>query len=267
MSEYGVKQTHGGDDDVEGVEEEVVEKRPKLDKYLHASDMNITDVFERMIKAYIDGENVEKRLEKYKHERIALLRAGIKTMERGLPHLNISKNRIAYYLILMNFQMDWKMTFQKLIAETYNKKTKHPLPLIVGMNQIYGEQKGKFNEWIEELIIDLNNEEVLALVREMDNKELIMNLKKHLMLIARDDVGENKENAVYAIAELVNDDENIAKLFAIMLKRPDEETQAVILNAVAMKKINSKELIEEIKKLGEKTKNSSIKNIIKRILG
>ena len=119
MQDIGMKQEHGGGDDIE-YDDEVVEKRLKLDKYLHTSDFNLSDVFERVIKAYMNKEDAKEILEKVKYERIALLRAGIRAMQRGLPHLNLSKNRIAYYLAKMLLDQDWNIAFKTLIRETNN---------------------------------------------------------------------------------------------------------------------------------------------------
>lgn len=266
MPDYGIKQQHGGDDDPDVQDEEVVEKI-KLDKYLHASDFNLTDMFERIIRAYQRKEKTDNLLERIKHERMSLLRSGIRAVNNGLPHLKISKNRIAYYLVKMILDQDWRIVFKNLVTETYNLKTKHPLPLIVGINKAYYEQKKKFEEWTTELIINIDNEEIISLINEMHNDELTRALKKQLMLIARDDVGNNKNNAIHSLIDILNEDADIAKLFRILLRRNDPETQIYVLHAISLKKkIENKDLIEQIKELDKKTGNSHIKTLIKRIL-
>lgn len=267
MEDYGMKQEHGGGDDIE-YDDEAVEKPIKLDKYLHASDFNITDIFERIVKAYQRGEDPKKLLEKIKYERMSLMRAGIRAMQRGLIHLKISKKMIAFYLARIILDQDWKIVFNNLIRESYDGKTKHPLCLVVGMNKSYSKYKEKFTLWISDLVVDLNNEEVLSLVHEMHNKELVASLKKHLILIARDDVGKNKDNAINALVNIAKDDPDIIRLLALILKRPDEEAHGFVLYALLTKgKVKNPRLIEEITKLDSRTKNPHIKNLIKRLLG
>lgn len=258
--QYGMKQQHGGDDDG-SKEQPQIEKKLKLDKYLNSSDYNCTDIFENIVRQYMSGKNISQELEKIKHERMMILRAGIKATETGLPYLKLSKAKIGYYLIQIIFDMKWEMLFKNLVSETYNPKTKHPFHLILSMNMAYGKNKDIFEEYAEEMLIDINNEEILSLIAEMGNKNLSKKLKKHLILIARDDIGKNKKNAVFALSIIADEDEDIANFFEGILKRADPQTIIFILNALSInKKIKHKGLLEIVNEL-KKNSNPYIQKI------
>ncbi len=262
--EGGLKQSHGGGDDIE---EENTEKRVKLEKYLNTSDFNLTDLFERIVKAYKNNEDVKKILEKIKHDRMSLLRAGIRSMQNGMPHLKITKSTIAEYLIRMTFDKDWKDVFKHLIVETYNRKTKHPLHLIIGMNKIFKKKEIIFSSWISEFLLDIDNEEFISLINEMHNDRLTEKLKKHLMLIAKDDVKNNKKNAIGSLVDIVEKDAEVLKFFIFIFRKRDDEGHKFILEYLVLKKkIENEELLEEIKNLQSKTDNPHLKNLIKRIM-
>jgi hypothetical protein len=264
--QYGMKQQHGGDDD-SSTEQPQAEKKLKLDKYLNSSDYNSTDIFENLLRYYKSGKDVKPELEKVKHERMAILRAGIKATETGLPYMKMSKGMVGYYLIMIIFEMNWEMLFKSLVSETYNPKTKHPFHLILSMNMAYAKKTEIFEDYIEEMLVDINNEEALSLVAEMCNKNLSKKLKKHLMLISRDDIGKNRKNAIAALSQIADEDEGIAGFFESMLKRADEQTIIFILNALSTnKKIKNNALLEAVREL-TKNKNPYIQKIAQIMVG
>ncbi|MDD5023314.1 MAG: hypothetical protein PHU63_04045, partial [Candidatus ainarchaeum sp.] len=239
----------------------------KLDKYLNVSDTNISDLFDKIIEGYRTGKDISKLLEKVKHERMALLRAGIRAINQGAPYFKISKSQMAYYLLKMIFDQDWKMVFKNLLIELYNEKTNYPIHFVAGVSRIYREYTDKANEWIEELIGNMDNEEIVSLISEMNNEELVLKLKRQIMFIARDDVGKNKSNAISALSSIWND-EDVIKLLIVLLKRKDEETQNQILNALILKgKISNQNLFEQIKEIEKTTANPYIRNLAKRLIG
>lgn len=265
MQDYGLKQEHGGGDDVDK-EAPLQEKKIKLDKYLIGSDYSIVDFLEKLLVGCRRKQDLKEEIEKIKHERMTLLRMGIKMIEEGAPYLDMKRNEIAYCLLKIILDQEWKPLFKMLIMETYNRKTKHPLSLLVALNQIYGEKKEIMDNYLAEFIGDIDNEEALAIVSELHNPELSRSLKKYLILIARDDIGKNKEYAIHTLA-IILDDEDVIKLFKYIIKSFNEEGKSYVLHAIAtMGKDKGKKLEQELKELNEKTRNAYLKTLIKRIL-
>lgn len=266
MQDYGLKQEHGGGDDVDA-EAPLQEKKLKLDKYLIASDYSLADFLEKLLKGCKRKQDLKEEIEKIKHERMTLLRIGIKMIEEGAPHLDMKRNEIAYCLMKIILDQEWKPLFKMLIMETYNRKTKHSLSLLVAFNQVYKEKKEIINNYLTEMVGDIDNEEVLSLISEVHNPELSKALKRYLILIARDDIGKNKEYAIQALA-IILEDEEVLRIFRYIIKSFSEEGKAYALHAIAtVGKENGKKLEQELKELNEKTRNAYLKTLIKRILG
>jgi len=268
-----MKQMHGGDDDdFKDYEEEP--KKPKLDKYLSDSDSNLTDLFEKIIMEYINGNDPSKLLEDVKYNRITLMRAGLKAIDSGLAHLKISKNRIAYYLIKMIVCQNWKLVFKKIIVETSDKNLKNLPQMIIGIDKYYSDNKNKnkmcidrINNWVNEMILNIDNKEILALLSEIENQDIIESAKKELMLIAREDVGENKKNAINAIAKISAKHTDIIRLFKYLLISKVDNVKVQTLHAMLHNgvKVTDKITIDRLEEVYKNTNNAHIKTLVERL--
>ncbi|MBN2478375.1 hypothetical protein JXB01_03745 [Candidatus Micrarchaeota archaeon] len=266
MQDYGMKQTHGGGDDIEYEDEE--EKKINLSKYLENSDYNLSGVLEKILLAYKKEQDIRKELEKLKHERMALFRIALRNIESGgeiEKKLRMGRTDIAYYSILVLLDMEWYDVFSKMVTETF-KKEGHPPQIIVAMNKAFQKNKEKFIEFIEEMITDIDNEEVISLVSEMGNKDLVSSLKKELIFIARDDIGKNKSNAIHSLSLLCGDRE-VVETYKKILSGPLKEGKEDVLNSLMLCKKIDEELLNLLKEMVPKEKNAHLVSLMKRIIG
>ncbi len=262
-----MKQTHGGDDDdIDDLPQEAPPPKPKLDKFASKPDINIRDVFWKMMENYLEnGAIPAEELKKFNDERFPLVRASISVL--GNPHgytYELTREQIAFFTIKMTLDAEWEDAFEEYLEEIKNSKGSAPEIVRDALKEAC-LQKENQKRIIEYLRIMLRNREgaeiALYFIAQIQNAEISAELKKELLVLSRGDIGTNQMNAMAGMSVIKNDDE-VKKTLISILSHWDEEARynaADILNGMkddevreAAKKRKDIEPNQEIKELLEK---------------
>ena len=229
------KQTFGGDDDDE--EEVPVEEKKKpldLSRYSTGPDVNIREVFWAILGSYATKKEPGVDLKTLEIDRFAIVRVAIGALDRPSPlYASMTPNYIARYTMMMLLDAGWSDGFVEFLEECLHRNKKS---IIVALRKLCtGEYKDSIIENLRAMLrYRENSETVLKYLSELDNKEVVVALKKELIILARGDIGENQLNAISALSIL--EDEDVTKTMIVLLSHWDEAARMGAAEVLAKSK-------------------------------
>jgi len=259
------EQTFGGDDDSSGGD---VEEPKKLDlsKYGLSPDSNIRDIFWKIIGSYAATKEPGVELSTNAHDRFALMRTAVSILSR--PHNNqhgVSSKFIVLYSLMMMLDGKWYDALSEFLEITSEEKMNVKKEVIITFKKLAGQDKYK-NQIIEYFMQLIRKRDTVSIGLEylagIENTELIMQLNKELIILARGDIGKNQMNAINAIL-LIKEDENVRKTLIILLSHWDSEAR--LIAAQALIGIKSEDIHEAAKKRLSLENDPEIKKILQRL--
>ncbi|MFH2106901.1 MAG: HEAT repeat domain-containing protein [Candidatus Micrarchaeota archaeon] len=257
---------HGGDDDTEYVD--TPPTKPKLKKFASHPDKNIRDVFWDIMGLYATKKEVSpEEIRHHENSRMALVRIAVSTLSNPEKDSSgLTPNFTALYTLMMLLDEDWEDAFIEFVSESYEAKKRPMLPVIVALNKLAenSRYKEKLSSLLSSMIRDRYSTEcTTAYLTELHNKEMVKEMKKELMIIARSDIEENQYNAINALTH-IQDEEDVQALFINLLNHWDEETRRMVA-MILSEKVDSKVLKAAKRQMGFET-NQYITKILKKIV-
>lgn len=258
------KEAFGGDDDSSEPEPEV--KKPNLDKFNLAPDVNIRDLFWSIMGSYAATKKPGVDLKSLEHDSFVLMRVALSVLStQQTDHYGLSSRFVSMYSIMMMLDGGWEPALKQFLEQAAGEKSMEA-PLIYALKRlIVHEQYGKpLSEQLVALLRDRDSSTVsLGLIAAMEHEELVRSIKKELTIIARGDIGQNQLNAIKALA-LIKDDDDVKRSFLIILSHWDAGARLAAAQVlVTMKK--DKEVKEAAKKRLAMETDAKIKQVLKRI--
>ena len=258
------KETFGGDDEGDGGVEE--KKKPELSKFGLSPDVNIRDVFWKIMGSYAATKKPGLDLSAMEHDRFALMRVAISVLSRPHSELyGLSPRFIASYTLMMMIDGGWDDTLIEFLERGSEEKLGMKKNIIFSIRKLLAQEE--YKQLLEgHLTKMLRGRETvsvaLSYVAEMNNAELVRAMKTELIILARGDIGQNQLNAISAIS-LIREDEEIRKSLVILLSHWDAEARLVAAKSLeGVKDDNVKKAVE--KRLKIET-DPRIKKVLKRL--
>jgi len=258
------KQTFGGDDD-EGAPVEEKKQKLRLDRFSGGPDMNVRELFWKIIGEYANGKAGSIDYPALESDRFAIARAAIGAMERPSPmHARMTQPRIARYSLMMLLDSGWQDCFVEFLDECMRR---HREILIKAMQKLATEE-GYQQKVAENLKAMLryreNGETALKYLGGMDVPSLAQELKKELIILARGDIGENQQNAISALS-CIMEDEEVRKTLVVLLSHWDESARYAAAEMLARSKTISEDVKAAAKRRLESESDPDIKKLLEKI--
>lgn len=219
------KEAFGGDDEGSGAAPE--KKKLGLGKFGLGPDMNIRDVFWRVMASYAATKKPGVGLPTLEHDRPALMRVAISVLSNPeSDHYGLSPRFIATYSLMMMADGGWMDTLAEFLERAREKR-----PV---MDEVAGAMRRlipqeKYGKMLMELLSAMirgraTGSTALGYIARLESPELVRSMKKELMIIARGDIGDDQLNAIRAIS-LIKEDEDVKKSLIILLSHWDSQAR------------------------------------------
>lgn len=232
------KEAFGGDDTPGGAPEK--QKKMGLGKFGLSPDANIRDVFWKIMGGYAAAKKPGVELSSLSNDRFALMRvaASVLSSQHG-EQFGLSPKFIAQYSLMMMIDGGWDDALAEYLETACEKKLGIKGDVAAALKRLAAQERyGKaIGESLSQMVRGRESGAVaLEFIAEVGSRELVLALKKELMIIARGDIGQNQLNAIKAIT-IISEDEEIRKSLVILLSHWD--TQARFAAAEALQGISS----------------------------
>jgi hypothetical protein len=255
------KQTFGGDDDDEEVPVEEKKKVLDLSRYSTGPDVNIRDVFWAILGSYATKKEPGIDLSTLEMDRFALVRVAVGALDRPSPlHARMTPNYIARYTLMMMLDAGWIDGFVEFLEECLHRNKRS---IVIALRKLSAD---KYKDPVIDNLRAMlryreNSETALKYLSDLGVKDIIVALKKELIILARGDIGENQLNAIGALSIL--DDEDVTKTMIVLLSHWDEAARMAA--ARILEKGKSKEAKAAAEKRLEEESDPQIKLILQKI--
>jgi|SRR3989344_914022 len=229
--QYGQKQTHGGDDTGDEMPPPAEAKKPSLGKYAFAPDVNIRDIFWKIMDEYAARKGKEVDVGRYTGMRTALVRIACSVLKNPeSAYHGLSLNLTAQYTLAMVLDGQWEDMFVVLLGENAGSSKKIRSRLIRGFEKLLVQEKyrTRITEYFQHAIKKGENAgPMLLCIAEIEDSTLVDALKKWILVIAQTDIETNQIYAISALA-IRKDDPEVKQLFIRLLSHWDPQTRKAI---------------------------------------
>jgi len=255
------KQTFGGDDDDEEVVVEEKKKALDLSKYSTGPDVNIRDVFWEILGSYATKKGPGMDLNALEMDRFALVRVAVGALSRPSPlHARMTPNYIARYTLMMLLDAEWIDGFMEFLEECIPRKKDSIVAALRKLCQ--GSYKPKVIDNLRAMLrYRENSETALRYLGELGVMDVVVALKKELIILARGDIGENQLNAIAALS--IMEDQDVTKTMIILLSHWDEAARMAAARVLAKSK--SEEARDALKRRLASESDPQIRELLKKI--
>ncbi len=227
------KEAFGGGDDSSGPAPD--KKKIGLSKYGLSPDANIRDVFWRIMGAYAATKKPGQELSSLENDRFALMRVAISALssQHG-ERYGLSPKFIAIYSLMMIIDGGWNDVFSEYLETSCEKKLGIKKDVSSALKKLLPQER--YGKAVSESLGAMvrgreTSAAALEFIADMESDDIVLALKKELMIIARGDIGQNQLNAIKAIA-LIKDDEEIRKSIIILLSHWDAQARLAAAEAL-----------------------------------
>ncbi|MFH0885091.1 MAG: hypothetical protein V1861_05265 [Candidatus Micrarchaeota archaeon] len=226
------KEAFGGDDSSRSAPEK---KKIGLSRFGLSPDANIRDVFWRIMGAYAATKKPGLELSTLANDRFALMRIAITVLssQHG-ERYGLSPKFIASYSLMMIIDGEWNDAFSEYLEKACEKKLGIKKDVTSALKKLLAQEKYSkaIGESLGTMVRGRDSGAVaLEYIADLESNELVLALKKELMIIARGDIGQNQLNAIKAIA-LIREDEEIRKSLIILLSHWDAQARFAAAEAL-----------------------------------
>jgi len=262
------EQAFGGDDDSGQQPQQQPAKKLDLKKYASQPDLNIRDLFWKIIENYANKKTFSKEeLELLTHERMALLRIILSILKNQKnAYLPLSVKSAVMYSITLFLDAKWQDVFEEFMVKSYGENNKPAQQVLIAFENIYKKDsyKEQIIEYFRKMIRNRDMiEAVLAYLAKVKIKDLLENLKKELLIIARSDIEKNQHYAMYALAKMMENNDVKSVLNSLIIHW-DSETRRVAVDI--LKNENDTALIEIAKRQNAIENDPQIKKALEKII-
>ncbi|MDD5340780.1 MAG: HEAT repeat domain-containing protein [Candidatus ainarchaeum sp.] len=259
------RETFGGDDDSGSAAPEQPKRKIPLSKFGLAPDVNIRDVFWRIMASYAATRKPGVELSSLEHDRFALMRAALSVLSN--PHgeeYGLAPRFIATYTSMLLMEAGWKDAFAELLERGLeDAAVAKLLSQALGKLAASDEYAERLGETFSAMIRGKDSNAVaVAYLAGMKDGKFAARMKKELTIIARGDIGQNQLNAIGVIS-LMKDDPEVKRSLVALLSHWDEGARLAAAEALgamagdpevkaAAKRRLAEESSQEIKKALER---------------
>jgi DNA-binding FrmR family transcriptional regulator len=258
------KEAFGGDGDEEPGEEV---KKLGLDKFGLSPDVNIRDLFWKIIGSYAATKKPGIELKELEHDRFALMRVAVSVLSNpDSEYFGLSPKFVTTYSVMMMLDGGWEDALAEFLELSLQKRLQirgHVTGTIKKMAAL-----DKYRDIILNLLTAmLRNTDLapiaLEYIAEISDPEISITLKKELVIFARGDIGKNQHNAIKAV-EIIRDEPEVKKSFIILLSHWDREAR--LAAAKVLEGMDDEEVMAAVAKKAESEQDAEIAKIFKRML-
>ncbi|MDD5171918.1 MAG: hypothetical protein PHF60_02670 [Candidatus ainarchaeum sp.] len=219
------KEAFGGDDSSGGGDG--AKKKPGLSRFGLSPDINIRDVFWKLMTSYADTKKPGMELSTLENDRFSLMRAALSVLSgKQGEQYDLSPGDIAEYSVMMMVDGHWNDALMSFLVEgaeeqVVRKEMVHALKKLFGIEAYHAA----ITEVCSALLRKQDTTGVaLYYIAEVESLDMAKALRKELMIIARGGIGEEQMNAIKAIA-LIKNDEDVKRSFMVLLSHWDSQTR------------------------------------------
>lgn len=220
------EQTFGGDD--KGGVPPPPKKKLVLGKFGLPPDVNIRDVFWKIMASYAATKKPGIDLSTMSHEVVALLRVAITVLaNQNSESYGLSPRFVVYYTMMMIIDGGWDNAFVDFLVLSSDQKQEVKKEIANGLKKMITQEKygqGVTTHFTTMLRKRDSAGIALEYIAALKNVGLVNVLKKELIIMARGDIGENQFNAIKAIS-LIKEDEEVKKSLITLLSHWDAHTR------------------------------------------
>ncbi len=262
------EQTFGGDDDSGSAEPEQPKRKIQLSKFGLAPDVNIRDVFWKLMASYAATKKPGVELKTLEHDRFALVRVALSVLSS--PHgeqYGLAPRFIATYTAAMLLEGGWKDAFAEFLERGQEDgAVAKVLSSALAKLAAGDEHRERLGEWFGTMIRDRNSNAVaVAYLAGMKDGKFAARVKKELMIIARGDIGGNQLNAIEVLSRM-KDDAEVRQSLIILLSHWDEGAREAAAGALKGMAGDPEVRAAAEKRLGEET-DAGIRKVLEKIAG
>lgn len=256
------KEAFGGDEGGGGNEDK---KKPGLSKFGLTPDVNIRDVFWKIMDSYAATKKPGLELSSLEHDRFALMRVALSVLssQHG-EYYGIAPKFVVTYTIMMMIDAGWKDAFIEFLEKAHESRGNVVDSISLSLKDLLMQEEYKkiLMEHFSGMVRSRHTNTVaLAYIAQINNVELAASMKKELIILARGDIGQNQLNAIKIISEMKTDEE-VKKSLIILLSHWDAEARLAAANA-----LNEVSGDNEVRNAAKKRFEMETDPEVKKILG
>lgn len=263
MSTAGPKYNSDGDDDSSSQPIEQ-KKKPVLNKFGLSPDVNYRDIFWQILDSYIKNGVSGIDLTSLDEATMTRIVSSI-ISSQNLKSYGHSEEDISSGIIKMFIDAKWEEGLLAILEGSYSRIRTAKL-ISSGLKKAANDSK--YFEVIKEFMIQLirgkiNVSAALEYLSFIENPQIIISLKKELLILAKGDIGQNQINAIKALAFLKEDETK--KTFLMLLSHWDVDARLAAAEALIPIKDDPEVKTAVSRKLSSETDNG-VKKILNRLI-
>jgi len=258
------KEAFGGDDSDGGGD--AGKKRGGLSRFGLSPDVNIRDVFWRVMDSYADTGKPGTTLAGLENDRFSLMRAALSVLS-GPQTGQYSPTQVAEFTIMMLADGGWADALASFLVEAAetNAMRKEVSKAIRKLSHAEGYGSA-IRESCSAMLRDRQKSSVaVSYIADSEDAELAVSVRKELMIIARGGIGDEQMNAIRAIT-LIKDDAEVKKALVVLLSHWDAQARLAAAEALEAMAGDSEVKAAAAKRLQAES-DPKIKAILARIAG
>jgi hypothetical protein len=260
------EQTFGGDDEGGGGTEQP-KRKIQLSKFGLSPDVNIRDVFWKIMASYSATKKPGVELSAMENDRFALIRAALSVLSS--PHserYGLAPRFIATYTLMMLLDGGWKDALAEFLERGLeNGDTAELVASALGKLANNEEHRELLGGCFTAMIRGGGSNSVaVAYLAMMKDSVFAGRVKNELMIIAKGDIGQNQLNAISTLSRM-KDDEEVKKTLVGLLTHWDADTRRSAAEALLAMAEDPEVKAAAKKRLAEETE-PEIKKVLERIV-
>lgn len=259
------EQTFGGDDEGRGGIEQPKRKIP-ISKFGLSPDINIRDVFWKIMASYAATKKAGVELSTIENDRFALIRAALSVLssQHGEQY-GLAPRFIAAYTLMLLVDGGWKDALAEFLERGLeDSETAELIASALARLAATEEHMERLGECFSAMIRNKDSNAVaVAYLAAMKDPAFAGRMKEELIIIAKGDIGQNQLNAIGIISRM-KDDADVKKTLVMLLSHWDEGARLAAAEALAPMAGDPEVKAAAKKRLAEETEPET-KNILERI--
>lgn len=257
--------THGGDDEDKSSEEPP--KKPfSSDKFWTGPDMNIRDSFWAIMASYAAKKNMKSEIAIFSSSRTSLMKIALSVLTKpDTAYYDMSLSSVSLYSLMMFLDGKWENEFRNFLTSIYHEKVSYRR-VVASLRKLLAseEYREQIISYLRSMIsLPDHSESALSYIANIKDSALIENLKKELLIIARNDVEVSQRYAMSCLM-LIKDQPEVIALISQLLIHWDELTRKHAANL--LKDVVDPNVLKFAKSQVDLESNPKIKKLLQKII-